>query len=158
RTLWPASPHRYSVTINHSGSEEMNRIMLIAVSVLFAVSVLMAASPAPVADAERSFSKLASEKGIRASFVQFMAADSLVFHDTWVNGQEWYQKHPEVPGNLYWMSQVAGISAAGDMGYSTGPWEYRKTAADEKPLAYGSFASIWKKQSDGSWKVALDLG
>src|SRR5436305_2394785 len=46
----------------------------------------------------------------------------------------------------------------GDMGYTTGPWEYRPKSMEDKPVAFGYFVTIWKRQSDGTWKAFLDLG
>ena len=44
------------------------------------------------------------------------------------------------------------------MGYTTGPYEFRPNGAGDKPTAFGQYFTIWKKQTDGSWKVALDRG
>lgn len=124
----------------------------------FCAVLLHAADPSVIAQAERSFSKLAVEKGIRTSFLQFLAEDSVVFHGGPVNGKKFYEAQPDSSGILYWQPQVVEISSAGDLGYSTGPWEFRKQSMQEKPVAYGAFASIWKKQPDGTFKVTVDLG
>lgn len=125
---------------------------------LACAGMLFAADPSVIVQSERNFSKLAVEKGVRTAFLQFLADDSIVFHGGPVNGKKYYEARPDSPGILYWQPQVVEISSAGDLGYSTGPWEFRKTSMQEKPVAYGTFASIWKKQPDGSFKVALDLG
>ena len=44
------------------------------------------------------------------------------------------------------------------MGYTTGPWQFKQNIKDDKPVAFGNFMTVWKKQTDGSWKFALDLG
>jgi hypothetical protein len=41
------------------------------------------------------------------------------------------------------------------VGLSTGPWVYTN---EGRPSAYGHFFSIWRKQPDGSWRNALDVG
>jgi ketosteroid isomerase-like protein len=79
-----------------------------------------------------------------------------------VNGKKWMLEHP-VPASdkkplLAWQPSFAGMSASGDMGFSTGPWEFKGDIKDEKPSGYGHFVTVWKKQSDGSWKFAVDLG
>jgi len=43
------------------------------------------------------------------------------------------------------------------LGYTTGPWKYKDDIHDSKPVAYGNFITVWKKQR-GSWKFAIDLG
>jgi ketosteroid isomerase-like protein len=50
------------------------------------------------------------------------------------------------------------MSRAGDMGYTTGPWEFKNDIQDAKPVAFGNFLTVWKRQADGSWKFAIDLG
>jgi len=50
------------------------------------------------------------------------------------------------------------MSRSADLGYTTGPSEWRKDKSDETPFGYGQFISIWKKQADGAWKVQLDVG
>jgi ketosteroid isomerase-like protein len=44
------------------------------------------------------------------------------------------------------------------MGYTFGPWEFKQDIHDQKAVAFGHFATIWKRQVDGSWKFAVDLG
>ena len=47
-----------------------------------------------------------------------------------------------------------------DLGFTAEPpsSERRKAKNDEKPLGYGQYISIWKKQKDGAWKVEVDVG
>jgi len=61
--------------------------------------------------------------------------------------------------HLTWTPVGADISAAGDLGYTYGTYEFRSKDKDGKPtVEYGNYTSIWKKQKDGSWKVVLDMG
>jgi ketosteroid isomerase-like protein len=60
---------------------------------------------------------------------------------------------------LTWEPVGADISASGDLGYTYGTYEFRTKDKDGKPVvAHGKYTSIWKKQKDGSWKIALDMG
>lgn len=59
---------------------------------------------------------------------------------------------------LSWQPIFAAVSLAGDLGYTTGPWEFKKDIKDAKPSAFGNFMTVWRKQADGNWKFALDLG
>ena len=49
------------------------------------------------------------------------------------------------------------IARSGDFGYDSGPAKWRPKKEGEF-TGYGHFISIWKKQADGAWKVALDTG
>jgi ketosteroid isomerase-like protein len=111
-----------------------------------------------LADAERSFARSASEHGIRAAFLQFLAEDSLVFDPGPTNGKKLYAGYDDKGKQLIWQPAFVIISSAGDLGLSTGPWKFKKASSGDKPIAFGHFVSVWKKQADNSWKVAVDLG
>jgi ketosteroid isomerase-like protein len=107
---------------------------------------------------ERAFARAAATSGTRAAFLAFVADDGIVFAPGPVNGKKSWGERPARPGLLSWEPIYADISAAGDMGYDTGPWEFRPKGAGDKPVAFGQFMTIWKKQADGTFKFMLDLG
>jgi ketosteroid isomerase-like protein len=113
-------------------------------------------------DAERSFAQASETHGTRGAFLAFIAEDGILFRPTAVNGKKWLQEHPLPPSEklplLAWQPAYAGVALAGDMGYTFGPWEYKEDIKDENPVAYGHFATVWKRQSDGSWKFVIDHG
>ena len=106
--------------------------------------------------AEKAFSKKAGETTIHDAFVAFMAADGVLFRPEPTDAQTFLRGQPARPGLLTWFPAFAEVSLAGDLGYDTGPAEYRDKAGDKPDQS--QFASIWKKQADGSWKVMVDLG
>jgi ketosteroid isomerase-like protein len=108
--------------------------------------------------AEKNFARMSSKQGIRDSFLANLADDGIVFEPGPVNGKELYTKREPSDAQLTWDPIFADVSLAGDMGYTTGPWEYRKKKTSDKPSAYGQFFSVWMKQADGTWKVVLDGG
>lgn len=60
---------------------------------------------------------------------------------------------------LTWTTTDAAMSPAGDMGYAWGHYEGRGKDANGNPLVTsGRFITVWRKQPDGNWKVALDAG
>ncbi|MDT4895682.1 MAG: hypothetical protein QOH25_759 [Acidobacteriota bacterium] len=109
-------------------------------------------------EAERTFARAATARGIRASFIENLADDGILFRPRPVAGKKWMEDHPAPPGLLTWQPIFADVSRAGDMGYTTGPWEFREKNLEDKPIAHGQFVTVWKKQADGAWKVAVDLG
>ena len=113
-------------------------------------------SPADVANAELAFAKLASEKGISASFLANFAEGSMILNPEPTDARAHYAAEKD-PGLLSWRPTSVGVSVSGDLAYSTGPWEYRVTK-DAAPIVQGHFLSIWAKQPDGAWKVAFDCG
>jgi ketosteroid isomerase-like protein len=60
--------------------------------------------------------------------------------------------------SLEWEPQFAGIAASGDLGFTTGPsirWNKRDSSGTRH---HGQFFSVWRKQKDGTWGVAVDIG
>jgi ketosteroid isomerase-like protein len=108
--------------------------------------------------AEKDFAQMAVEKNIRDAFLANLADDAIVFDPAPVNGRQLYLKRPVSDAQLNWQPIFADVARAGDLGYTTGPWEYKKNKGDAKPSAYGQFFSVWKKQADGKWKVVFDGG
>lgn len=108
-------------------------------------------------DAERKFYETGQEKGTRAAFLSFLADDGIVFRPGPLNGKAVWEKRPESGFDLVWEPTFAVMSRSADFGYDTGPAKWRADKK-EKFAGHGQFISIWKKQSDGAWKVALDCG
>ncbi len=129
---------------------------------LIAVAGLHAETPAEavrtMVEAERKFYQAGQEKGTRAAFLEFLADDGIVFRPGPVNGKEVWSKRTETGLDLVWEPTFAAIARSADFGYDTGPSKWRANKTEKKFTGFGHFVSIWKKQKDGSWKVALDCG
>jgi ketosteroid isomerase-like protein len=110
-------------------------------------------------NAERAFAQLAKEKNTRDAFLTWFADSAVTSAPN--RGPRIGKKHLEAqqPNEswLWWEPEYSDIASSGDFGFNTGPWEFRQQKTDEKPVAYGHFVSIWKKDH-GGWKVAVDIG
>jgi ketosteroid isomerase-like protein len=52
----------------------------------------------------------------------------------------------------------AEVAASGDIGYTLGNFTYQMSMPDGSQLTdRGKYATIWKKQADATWKVAVDI-
>src|SRR5581483_6914639 len=109
-------------------------------------------------ETERDFARTSVEKGTREAFLNFLADDGLIFRNGLVNGKKVWNERPNSPSQLAWKPVFADVAGAGDLGYDTGPWEFRNAAADKKPAAQGFFVTVWRKQPDQRWRAALDMG
>lgn len=113
-------------------------------------------------DTELAFARMSAEQGTRPAFMAFIADDGILFRPRAVKGKKWMTEHPVPPSDkrpwLSWYPIVADISLAEDMGYSTGPWEYKADIHEAAPVAWGNFLTVWKRQPDRSWKFVIDLG
>ena len=110
-------------------------------------------------DAERVFSKLSEEKGIKEAFLTYLADDSIVFRPKPVSGRKAYEEAPDdSPVLLTWEPAYAEVAPDGDLGYTTGPYQAKDRSKPGDPARYGHYVSLWQKQPSGLWKVALDVG
>ncbi|MDQ2835687.1 MAG: nuclear transport factor 2 family protein [Acidobacteriota bacterium] len=58
---------------------------------------------------------------------------------------------------LTWVPQGAQMGPSNDMGFTWGHYEGRsKDKNDHSVVITGRYITVWKKQADGTWKVALD--
>jgi ketosteroid isomerase-like protein len=107
---------------------------------------------------EQAFAKAAATKGTRDAFLEFLAEDGIVFQPGPVNARKFWSERQPRKGLLSWEPVFADVSRAGDLGYTTGPWEFRPNGPEDQPVAFGQYFTIWKKQTDGGWKAVLDRG
>jgi ketosteroid isomerase-like protein len=107
--------------------------------------------------AEKAYAKLAGEKGFRDASISVFADDAVIFTPNAVNGKKFWRNAKEDPV-LAWRPIFASISRSGELGYTTGPSEYRKSRDAQNPDAFGHFVTIWRKDAKAVWKVALDVG
>jgi ketosteroid isomerase-like protein len=113
---------------------------------------------AALIEAERSFSRMSEERGIREAFLRWLAPDAVVFRPSPVEGRPVYEKmDPADPSVLTWEPEFAEIAASGELGYTTGPYMLRPSRNAE-PTGFGHYVSVWKRQPDGAWLVILDIG
>lgn len=111
-----------------------------------------------IVEGERKFYEMSQAQGTRAAFLEFLSDDSIVFEPGPTDGKKVWNARPEGSVWLSWQPVFAAMSRSADLGYTTGPAEYRKNKEDQKPFRYGQYISVWQKQKDGAWKVALDVG
>jgi ketosteroid isomerase-like protein len=115
---------------------------------------------APVVEAEHAFAQHSIDLGMKAAFLRFAAPDGVIAgRGGLVNAVEaWSQRNPAPEGLLTWWPVYADVSRAGDLGWTTGPFEFREKPSDAKPAGAGHFFTVWRRQPDGAWKFVLDLG
>ena len=107
--------------------------------------------------AEKAYAKLAGEKGFREASLSVFADDAVIFTPNAVNGKKFWRETKDDPA-ITWRPTFASISRSGDLGYTTGPSEFWKSRDAKNPDGFGHFVTIWRKDTKGLWKVALDVG
>lgn len=107
--------------------------------------------------AENYFATLAQEKGIKKAFMAVSDENTIIFKPGPVKSVKYFKGKPDSSGFLSWEPAFARISKSGDWGFTSGPYRYKASKSSTETL-YGDYLSIWKKNSKGVWKLALDLG
>jgi hypothetical protein len=110
-----------------------------------------------IAGVDSEYSHLSIVKGMPAASVENFAERGVAFAPGVVNGKKYWASRTNFPGTLMWQPIFAFAAAAADLGFTTGPWELKK-GNDQPSLGYGHYVTIWAKQGDGKWKIALDVG
>lgn len=110
-------------------------------------------------EADKTMSDLASTLGFNSSILTYADSNIIKLND----GQfpiigktaftASFNKDKDVK-TISWSPVNAEVASSGDLGYSWGNWKF--IAKDT--VYYGNYFTVWKKQADGNWKVALDGG
>ena len=109
--------------------------------------------------AENDFAALAASANTRDAFLANVNDSSLVFSKGQIlKGKQVWTDRKVNATLLSWQPAFADISGGGDFGYTSGPWQFKKVRADEKPVAYGEYNTVWIKDDAGDWKVFTDMG
>ncbi len=111
-----------------------------------------------VRDAENGFAATMAKRDHKA-FASFIAEDAVFFGgenrayrgkqavvDSW---KGFYEK-PDAP--FSWRSESVEVIESGKLAHSSGP------VFNANGERMGTFNSVWRRDSDGSWKVVFDKG
>lgn len=122
------------------------------------------AATAALLQVDRDFAKTGVAKNIEG-FMSFIAEDvrfysagvmrtgKLPFREGWAKG------FADPNWSITWAPLYAEAGQSADLGYSTGSFEIHDKSSDGTPVVRkGSYVTIWRKQPDGTWRVALDIG
>jgi len=127
----------------------------------FALAALLtAAAPdpmsAPIVAAENAFSADSRRYGVRVAFLAHFDAGSWLFRPYPVAALDALARDADDGAPLEWGPDTVGVSASGDMGFTSGPWSAHAAGTDG--LAHGHFLTVWKRGEDGIWRVQVDAG
>jgi len=125
-------------------------------------SLVRAQAPTPDAhvlvECERTFARDAATRGTRAAFLEHLAASAILFRPGPVMGRAWFESRPATPDRLAWRPWHAELSASGDLGWTTGPWTYRRDSTQQAVDAAGEYVTVWRREPDGRWRAVIDGG
>jgi ketosteroid isomerase-like protein len=112
-------------------------------------------------DADRAFSKLSEEKGMKNAFLEYIDSNGVLLRPNNIpllgaDAIDFLLQQNDTTYTLKWEPRGGSVARSGELGYTYGLYALVPTAKDT--VLYGNYVSIWKKQSDGTWKFVLDSG
>ena len=136
----------------------MKSLLSLSLIALFA-SVGTAQSPASkIFETEKAFEKMAAEKGVKAAFIEFMAAMGVMFVPEQRNAREFWKSIPPSTSYLTWNPIWIDVASNGMLGYSIGNSTRRPKGKDDTEMVHGHYISVWTRQLDGEYRALLDAG
>jgi hypothetical protein len=107
--------------------------------------------------AERAFVRYADSASAPPAFVWALREDAITLDGEGVKlMRPIYAARHRNSALLSWAPTYVDVAADGELGVTSGPWEWRP-ARDSAVQGRGQFLTIWRKGPE-RWQVALDLG
>ena len=116
-------------------------------------------------EVDRAFYQATADRGVEgfASFlaedVWFLPGGAPLMQGREAAAKSWEPLLTDPDFSIRWEPLAADVGASADLGYTVGQYEVHGKTPEGKPFVErGKYVTVWKKQSDGSWKVVLDGG
>ncbi len=106
----------------------------------------------------------ASETPLDTIFASFtddarVLAPDIPIAEGWEASRAVFAKLEALPGySLKVVPAIADVGGVADLGYTIGTYHMKLPGSDGSIVEInGKYLSIWKRQPDGSWKIAVDM-
>ena len=112
-------------------------------------------------NADREFSKMSEEKGMKNAFIEYLDSNGVLLRSNRLpiagaDAIDYLIQQNDTDYTLTWEPRNGTVARSGELGYTYGIYAIRPSRKDT--IIYGTYVSIWKKQKDGTWKYVLDSG
>ena len=148
----------------------MNKTILLFVTVLLLASCIFPKKKEPQADAfakmemmdaDRAFSKMSEEKGMKTAFIEYLDSNGVLLRPNHLpiagaDAVDFLIQQNDTDYTMSWEPKNGVIAKSGELGYTYGIYALRPSTKDT--VIYGTYVSIWKKEKGGRWKYVLDSG
>lgn len=109
-------------------------------------------------NADKNFSKMSNERGMKAALMHFMAREGTLLRPdenplVGADAVEYISQIKDSGYTVSWHPQKADISGDGTMGYTFGIYE----VAVMDTVIKGTYVNVWKKQN-GEWRFVVNSG
>ncbi|MEO9146905.1 MAG: nuclear transport factor 2 family protein [Ginsengibacter sp.] len=112
-----------------------------------------------ILNTDMAFSTMSRQVGMKKAFLEYIGNEGVLLRPghpplSGADAIDFLSQLNDTAYTLTWKPSRGEISQSGDIGYTYGIYEL-----NTKDTVYkGTYVSIWKKQNDGSWKLALESG
>lgn len=109
--------------------------------------------------ADKAMSELAQKEGFYKALSTYAAEDFIKLSDGSfpVIGKKNFDDVYKEPGTkaISWTPVKAEVAKSGELGYTFGNWQFKQNDTNS---VYGNYFTVWRKYTDGKWKIVLDGG
>lgn len=146
----------------------MRRVLVAALGCALITAAASAQRGDPLPDAlqqmattERAFAARALVVGWKEAFLEYFADEAIGFQKGEASlAKTQIRGNPDPPPGmqLIWEPRVGDVSATAEIGWLTGPSRTVVPSRNDGRPRHAVYASIWKRQRDGGYKVVMDVG
>ena len=116
-----------------------------------------------IQEAEKDFETMAAEKGIAEAFWFYADSNAVIKrnNDSLIHTTEGmknlYAAYFYKSASVKWSPDFIDVSPDVNMAYTYGKYLWQSNDSTGKPIEFsGIFHTVWKRQTDGSWKYVWD--
>lgn len=112
-------------------------------------------------ETDRAFSRMSEEKGMKHAFLEYIDSNGVLLRAGHLpiigaDAIDYLIQQNDSGYTLKWEPKNGAVARSGELGYTYGIYALRPASKDT--IIYGTYVSIWKKESSGGWKYVLDSG
>ena len=113
-------------------------------------------------DTDFEFARTSVKKGPSAAFYLYLADNAMQLPEGSLPIYGRTAIYETMKGDYYdllWTPVKAEVANSGELGWTWGKYIVTIREADGSTTnSYGKYRNIWRKQTDGKWKVIVDMG
>lgn len=117
------------------------------------------ASADEILKADVAFSDMSRQVGMKKAFLEYIDDEGVLLRKDHMpivgaDAIDFLSSINDSGFTMTWQPSKAEIASSGDLGFTYGIYQLKA----QDTVYKGTYVSIWKKQSNGSWKFVLDSG
>ena len=111
--------------------------------------------------ADEDFAELSVQKGMKEAYLEYIDSNGVLLRPNIIpiagaDAVDYIIGLKDTGYKMQWKPSNAVVAISGELGYTYGVYQLKPSLVDT--AFYGTYVSIWKKQTDGKWKFVLQSG